>query len=263
MFGNRNKISPEEISNYKEQIERDDAFFEKLSQKCERITANYEEIAESEKVAGISALQLEENIGCVIDFSNNSIESIARLNRQLLDCGQAAKENLQSFDAVARGQQKFYEDLCALVEENKHFTSPSKYMSEVPTSFRIRNKKYLAVTQEMEKYSKNMSVLALNAAIEAGRLGDSGKQFVNAAEDIRLASTQYLENIEMLRKEIAESDEEIAKLQEEIAHLISLIKESNVSTNRLMRQSDSINKDIKKCGEISPDTIEGLSLIHI
>ena len=113
-------------------------------------------------------------------------------------------------------------------------------MAELPSTFRIRNKKYLAISEEMEKYSKNMSVLALNAAIEAGRLGDGGKQFVNAAEDIRIASTQYLDNIEMLRKEIAESDEEVARLQEEVSHLISLLKENNVAINNFMRQCATI-----------------------
>ncbi len=257
MFGNRNKISSEELAYIREQISKDKAFFRKLSDESEKISANYEEIAESEKVAGISTLQLEQNIGSVIDFSSNSLEQMARLNKQLADCAIAAKGNLDSLDVVAREQDKLYEDACALVEENKHLTSPSKYMAELPSTFRIRNKKYLAISEEMEKYSKNMSVLALNAAIEAGRLGDGGKQFVNAAEDIRIASTQYLDNIEMLRKEIAESDEEVARLQEEVSHLISLLKENNVAINKFMRQCATIKKDLGKCGEISADTIEG------
>ena len=104
MFGIRNKISSEELAYIREQISKDKAFFRKLSDESEKISANYEEIAESEKVAGISTLQLEQNIGSVIDLSSNRLEQMARLNKQLADCAIAAKGNLDSLDVVAREQ---------------------------------------------------------------------------------------------------------------------------------------------------------------
>ena len=109
----------------------------------------------------------------------------------------------------------------------------------------------------MTEYSKQMSVLALNAAIEAGRLGDNGKLFVNAAEDVRVASNEYIDVIEQLKKEVEASNAQIDELQEQVSKLVSLLKENNVATTKLMKQGMNLNKEFSKCDVISPEMFEG------
>ena len=98
------------------------------------------------------------------------------------------------------------------------------------------------LAQKMTEYSKQMSVLALNAAIEAGRLGDNGKLFVNAAEDVRVASNEYIDVIEQLKKEVEASNAQIDELQEQVSKLVSFFKENNVATTKFMKQGMTLNK---------------------
>ena len=67
----------------------------------------------------------------------------------------------------------------------------------------------------MQNCGKQMGVLALNAAIEAGRMGEGGKQFVTAAETIRVSAGTYDELIDQAHKRLADSDERIAELEGE------------------------------------------------
>ena len=64
----------------------------------------------------------------------------------------------------------------------------------------------------MQDCGKQMGVLALNAAIEAGRMGEGGKQFVTAAETIRVSAGTYDELIDQAHKRLADSDEAAMQL---------------------------------------------------
>ena len=146
-----------------------------------------------------------------------------------------------SADELILQIRKGNEEALKLVDNNKHFTSPSKYLSELPSTFREANQKYSGHIGKMSEYCKQMGVLALNSAIEAGRLGDSGKVFVNSCEVIRTYATNYENEIALMKEEISASNEKIAYLEEQVRHLVGLLKENNVATAKLMKQ----------CGETS------------
>ena len=129
-----------------------------------------------------------------------------------------------------------------LVDANKHFTSPSKTLQELPGELKIQNKSYSKQLDFMAEYSKQMGVLALNAAIEAGRMGESGMQFVEAAEQIRNYVSNYNNCIEEMRNQITSSAERVAQAEETIKHLISLLKDNNVAAGRLLKNCGEVNK---------------------
>ena len=138
-----------------------------------------------------------------------------------------------------RGQQ---ERVMALVEENKHFTSPSKYLSELPVALHNENQEHRKKLAQMSDFSKQMGVLALNAAIEAGRMGESGMQFVTAAEEVRQYAGNYEEALSEFRAELDASDKRISELEETIHHLVSLLKDNNVATGKLLKSNEKAVK---------------------
>lgn len=108
------------------------------------------------------------------------------------------------------------QEMAQLVEENKHFTTPSKFLNEFPVALKAENEKTREELEKMQDCGKQMGVLALNAAIEAGRMGEGGKQFVTAAETIRVSAGTYDELIDQAHKRLADSDERIAELEEQV-----------------------------------------------
>ena len=137
---------------------------------------------------------------------------------------------------------QLYEDSTKLVDDNKHFTTPSQYLSEFPGTLKSANQQFSEKLDRMQEYGKQMGVLALNAAIEAGRLGESGKQFVTAAEDIRSYAANYDAIIAESRTQLAESKQQIAELEEQMHHLIGLLKENNIATARLMKSCAEVTR---------------------
>ena len=66
----------------------------------------------------------------------------------------------------------------------------------------------MSVTKKLGNLpTKNMTVLALNAAIEAGRLGESGMRFLQAAENVRQLSEEYGRMVSELSSQMKELQE--------------------------------------------------------
>lgn len=64
-----------------------------------------------------------------------------------------------------------------------------------------------------------MTVLALNAAVEAGKLGGAGKEFLQAAEEVRLLSEKYTQMLEALSTQI-NGFQEFANREKELRMVI-------------------------------------------
>lgn len=256
MFGNKNRVSAEEIAYMKEQLANDRDFFENVNGKADMLRADYEEMEDSRQLEITSLKQFGDNADKVIEFSKDNIDGIATLNDNFTECVKTAAANLENLESAARAIAKQHEDTCALVENNKHFTTPSKTLAEAPAKIKESMNRCADITEQMEQQNKQMSVLALNAAIEAGMLGESGKLFVEAAESIRTASVAYDSAIDAMKAELASADEEIESLKEQVSHLVNLLKDNNVAATKLMKQGVELNRVFSQCDEISVDMIE-------
>lgn len=253
MFG-KNKASFEEIQELKNNLEKQNEFFTQMASKKPVVEATQEELRESHRQMEADLRQLDENEKTITEYARDNVALAATLCHsmdELIKRMKESEEKNQKLLEAIRNQTKAAQNL---VEENKHFTSPSKYLNDVPGSLRSTNEGYLSQLEVMSDVGKKMGVLALNAAIEAGRLGEGGKQFVAAAEDIRVQSTLYDSLIAKMKDKISESDKKIGELEEQLRHLVGLLKENNVSTANLMKLCMDTEK---KAGESLTDAFSG------
>ena len=236
MFGNRAKISAEELAYMKEQLDNDRGFFENVNAKSKLIEADFDELEKSRQLEESSLKQLNDNANNVVEFSKDSMDAISALNDSFTECVKAAADNLTSLESAAKAIATQHEDTCALVENNKHFTAPAKSLSETSDRLEAHVDSCADIAAQMKEQNKQMSVLSLNAAIEAGMLGEQGKLFVEAAESIREASVSYDSAIDAVEQELSE--------------------DNNVATTKLMKQGVELNHVFSQCDEISVDMIE-------
>lgn len=241
MFGNKNRMSSDEILEMKNKLEATERFVRNVEKSSEILDTNVTEIAESCSRTGEYANQVADNVNSTIESAKSNIDVEASLIHSLDEYGNAISKTQIDIEKLVEKVKEQNEEALKLVDSNKHFTSPSKYLSELPSTFRDANQKYSGHIGKMSEYCKQMGVLALNSAIEAGRLGDSGKVFVNSCEVIRTYATNYENEIALMKEEISASNEKIAYLEEQVRHLVGLLKENNVATAKLMKQ----------CGETS------------
>lgn len=241
MFG-KNKVSQEDIERLKRTVEIDDQFFADTGSKGEMFHATMAEIKESHRQVEADVAQVKDNVQNAAALAAGNVEIEAGLGRAIGECRDAMLVQEEKQKKLVLDVHQLYEDSTKLVDDNKHFTTPSKYLSEFPGTLKSDNQQFAEKLDRMQEYGKQMGVLALNAAIEAGRLGESGKQFVTAAEDIRSYAANYDAIIAESRTQLAESKQQIAELEEQMHHLIGLLKENNIATARLMKSCAEVTR---------------------
>lgn len=241
MFG-KNKVSQEDIERLKRTVEIDDQFFADTGSKGEMFHATMAEIKESHRQVEADVAQVKDNVQNAAALAAGNVEIEAGLGRAIGECRDAMLVQEEKQKKLVLDVHQLYEDSTKLVDDNKHFTTPSKYLNEFPGTLKSANQQFAEKLDRMQEYGKQMGVLALNAAIEAGRLGESGKQFVTAAEDIRSYAANYDAIIAESRTQLAESKQQIAELEEQMHHLIGLLKENNIATARLMKSCAEVTR---------------------
>ena len=242
MFG-RNKISQEEIERLKNKINIDNAFFAEMEDQKDMFDASVAELAESYRQVAADVTQISENMNNAITLASGNTEIENNLGVIVNDYRQRVQEKELQQPAADEGFHQLLDATTRLVDANKHFTTPSKYISEFPSNYKAQNQSCRENLDQMEEFGKQMGVLSLQAAIEAGRLGEDGRQFVEAAEDIRTYAANYDKVIAQTREQLQQSDDRLNELEKQVHHLITLLKENNIATAKLMKLcQDAVDK---------------------
>lgn len=257
MFG-RNKISQEEIERLKNKINIDNAFFAEMEDQKDMFDASVAELAESYRQVAADVTQISENMNNAITLASGNAEIENNLGVIVNDYRQRVQEKELQQQAADEGFHQLLDATTRLVDANKHFTTPSKYISEFPSNYKAQNQSCRENLDQMEEFGKQMGVLSLQAAIEAGRLGEDGRQFVEAAEDIRTYAANYDKVIAQTREQLEQSDDRLNELEKQVHHLITLLKENNIATAKLMKLcQDTVNKaDALSQNQLMDDFIE-------
>lgn len=236
MFGGRSRLSAEQIREMKTQLENSEEYFRQVIETKDIFDANISETQNSREQMDKEIMQVGDNIVTVISYASQNVESENELISQLEEYKQRMRVSEGDFEKLADMVRKQAMDSQMLVEGNKHFTSPSKYLTDLPEELRKQNKLYQEKLAEMTNACKQMSVLTLNAAIEAGRMGEAGMSFVSASEQVRNLSLTYEGMIQEMKQIIMEAESKASRMEDKFTQLISLLKENNVAAGKLMKE---------------------------
>lgn len=237
MFGNKKMKTLSELNQ---------ACFSQILDKKEVFEANISQIEMGDKRVGEDLTQVEENTCSIVENAMLNVETESVLLHTIDEYKEMQEKAFADYVHLCEGIKDQMEAGMELVEQNKHFTSPAKYLGEVPSALREKNKSYELHLGEMEECGKKMSVLALNAAIEAGRLGEGGKQFVTVAEEIRQNAISYEKTAATLKEEITESYKQLQELENTIHHMVALLKDSNMGASKLLKKCQHNSKLMQK-----------------
>lgn len=237
MFGNKkNKIIEEQNR----------ALLAQMAEKKEGFDADVAQMEEAGKRIHADICQVMENSNSLVEHAMLNIEEESKLIHTIDDFSRELKTAVDEYDNLRTLIEKQLEATTTLVEENKHYTSPAKYLSEVAGNMRTASTAYTEQLLQMEEDGRKMSVLALNAAIEAGRMGEGGKQFVAASEEIRQTAISFEKKAANMREDLDKAKERIAELEDIVGRLVALMKENNMGTTRLLKKCQESSKAMEE-----------------
>lgn len=233
MFGGRKKQS-ESRELEKELLSRQ-LMLDRYSQVFAEITAKQRDTEERLDTLKTSQEKMDEQLTRVIDAVNcatDHTEEQKLKNRDIQEEMRKISTGLEQSEGcywkIVEELKQQRDDMLETVEQNKHFTAPAEFLSKVSTELQEELKGISGHMEELEDMGKQMGVLSLNAAIEAGRLGESGREFVAAAEDVRSLAGQYQQITASFQAVIRKITEKLEETQAQVVHLNGLLKDNNV-----------------------------------
>lgn len=236
MFGNKKNKKNDKIND----------FFDRMNQQRMEFEGSIDDVEERRKRIEKDLHQLEKNTDKLCDQTKlnikEEIETIHEIDASSKDWDQAFKEYRQLEERI-KTQVK---EMTDLVESNKHFTSPAKQLSDVSKTMTAVARTYELQLDEVTKYGKSMGTLALDATNEAKKLGDSGKDILLVAEAMQQVALSYDNALENMSREAVDARVKITELEETATRLISLMKDNNVSTAKLLMKCREMEEFMKK-----------------
>lgn len=200
-----------------------------------QITAQGEMDKELTKVVSQAYETLEE--------TGESMRTLEQLAMELTSMRGQMEDEEQDKKKLQDVAGKQIEQMAVIVEENKNSIEPVSALAETKTALKNNAETMHMEIDHMLDYAKQMTVSSLNSAIEAGRMGDIGKTFVEAAEDVRMLSSAYERAAGAVARQLDEMDRRIRQLDEQVAALMKSNKDTNLSISRLSKnitQQDEI-----------------------
>lgn len=247
MFGNKKNKIEEQINEIFSGIKEQRVGFE----------TRVSQIEGSEKSLHNDVCQIMGNANELVNHAMLNVDEEAALIHTIDDFSRELSTAVAEYSALTEMVSKQLQSVMDLVEENKHYTSPAKYLTEAPATLKQSCESYEGQLDEMAENGRKMGVMALNAAIEAGRMGDSAKQFVAASEEIRQTALGYEKAALSMKEEILSQKARINELEEMIHHMVALTKESNMGAARLLKKSQETQNFVNqsKMRDFSEDMI--------
>ena len=199
--GKRERALEEELRAAQEKADKNQRSLEKHLQELEEQAASVGQVAEQGEVAAGA-------IYSTLLAGKNTLESFRASHTVFLG---KVKEQSEKVSEMAEEGRKVQQKADTLLTQFNALVEPE-------ADDNICNRMKNGVNQ-MHEFSGKMSVLALNAAIEAGRLGETGSNFITAAEEIRSFAGEYEAAAQQMEELIQQLQEQNEALREGLAQL--------------------------------------------
>ncbi|MCR5666780.1 MAG: methyl-accepting chemotaxis protein [Eubacterium sp.] len=255
MFGKKDR--KKEIDNEKQLI-RDE--YEGKSKKAfgvaEQIKGNCVIAQDNQKLLDQNLTQIVDDIKTMQQAAVTQTDSNASLSEIAAQMAQEARDDIAMQTEIIELFEKEKDALYAVVDANKHFTTPAKSLSQFGSQLDTQMRDLRNLQEKAAQCSKEMSVTALNAAIEAGRLGNVGQQFMIAAQDVRDLAENYETITKGINTALKQIEEQKAEYEKQLSHLNNLLKENNIQMGKNASSFEQLQKkvhtmDLNPIGQLS------------
>ncbi len=238
MFGKRQELTrelEEKLNITQFQMEKLQAQLSSVQQFTQQILPHFESqiVAQSEMDKGLT--KVVSNAYDTAGEAGESVKVMEQLARELAGMrGQLEDEEQDKIklrDTAGRQRQQ----MDAIAEESRKLAAPLSVLKEIKEGLQSDAEMIRIEVRQMSDYARQMTVTSLNCAIEAGRMGESGKKFVEASEDVRLLSSAYERAAVTAGRKLENIEKRISQIDEQTEAIVKACKDSSLSVSQLSK----------------------------
>lgn len=184
-----------------------------------------------------------------IEEVEGSMQAIEQLAMELTGMRGQLEDEEQDKKKMREAVRRQKEQMDAIAEGNGRLAAPAAALQEARTGLENDAKGIRAELSQMLDYAKQMTVASLNCAIEAGRMGDIGKKFIEASEEVRLLSSAYERAAGTAGRQMDAIEKRIQQMDEQVEALSRSSKDSNAAVSRLSKNISGQEEICAKASE--------------
>lgn len=171
-------------------------------------------------------------VNCSADHTRKQKEQSCEIQEQMYKISEGVEQTEVSYWEMTEKLKQQKENMLDAVEQNKNITAPAEFLSKISVELQEELNGIGNQIGELDSMGRQMGVLSLNAAIEAGRMGESGREFVAAAEDVRNLAGQYQQITVSFSEAIEKINSTLEEVKEQTAQLNTRLKDYNIQIGK-------------------------------
>ncbi len=238
LFGGKKEMLKAELEQLRETDGQKTRALAEISKQKDILEERFASLAISNAQMQKDLEAATENVRRLTEAAEANQARSERIGQSVFDTAEQTKKAGEGQNRFWTGMKEQAASMEGIVEQNKHFTTPIKSLLDFPAEYAKGEERLKAQLEQMADLSKNMSVLSLNAAIEAGRMGEAGKSFITAAEEVRSFSEEYARGAAEAAAMLSDMKQKIDQLEEQTKTLNELLKENNISMGRVLKEQE-------------------------
>ena len=156
MFGKK-KQKQETLVRMRNLAQLDEGFFAHMKDGKDMFDATAREIRNTYQQLGAGITQIQENIKEASQMAADNGEKEQELTGQLASYQEQEVQSSEKREQMLQNFAQIEQEMAQLVEENKHFTTPSKFLNEFPVALKAENEKTREELEKMQDCGKRWS----------------------------------------------------------------------------------------------------------
>lgn len=241
MFGLTNR--KQEIKDRERELAACQAALEQTEQRLSKMSLMWIEagqrLSEIERVQREIERQLKK-VTTAADGVSKESQRQQEFNQRLL---QRAEEIVGKQENLKTAQEQVQSEVEDAASETP--VSLTKIIAPITAELSNGMEEMRKMLEDVVEIGRQMGVLSLNAAVEAGRMGESGRKFVEAAEEVREMSDHYQQTTATLAQQMQIVGMKWQKSRGEIEEV----------EDRLKRQFDKLEKAKNSCMTVGEEML--------